>query len=251
MKIRSTVILCALGLALAACSKTEQALPTPDTPPPPAVPADPETPPEGPATPPEAGDSPEAAALPGWWAPLFELGKVSTWSVKETLVGMDFDSDLDDPQYKTENREGRLTCEVVALDVSLGRHTSTVECTGHTFELTGDGGPMGRWVTDGEAVWLLDPDGEEPRLRFTANPIARTILHDDDGQVTEDEEDASVGYVVEAGKEPGTWCHHFNIMRGDGATTTHCFSEARGLVAFRTYGGGAAEDRTLEVTLVK
>lgn len=188
--------------------------------------------------------APTAPTQPGWWAPLFEKGKVTTWDITENATLTELKDDGMPGETTTKNLSGKLTCTVKDVQPSTLRAPdgkgpaaleSTITCEGYAFDYGTTAGPEGTWVSDGKSLFRRFSDLDE--LRFEAEPKART----------EKSEEQEITFTNDA--TTGTWCWKAALLMGDGGVLEACFDPKRGPYRFFGFGGSAMSDSKVTATL--
>jgi len=187
--------------------------------------------------------SPAAPAQPGWWAPLFEKGKVTNWDIAETARVTEMTDDGEPGKTTTKNLNGKLTCTVKDVQPSTLKAEdgqgpavleSVVTCEGYAFDHGTSAGPDGTWVSDGRTLWQRYTNVDE--LRFESEPKVR----DDKSE----EEEVKV-----VANPDGTWCHELTLLLGDGGAEEACYDKARGPYLYTSVGGSALIDSEVTARL--
>ncbi len=192
----------------------------------------------------DAGSVGGDATKVAYWAPLFEVGRVSQWEVNEIVTRSEEKEDGTPGETKTTEFSGKLTCTVKSVEATKlqveGRKgeaatMSTIDCTGYNFDHAIEEGPKGVWVTDGKTLWQRNDNFDD--FRFEANPKAR--------EESSEEEVLS----IKAQDKPNSWCWRLGFVMGDGGVAEVCYDDTRGPYRFFGQGGSALTESKVTVTL--
>jgi hypothetical protein len=192
----------------------------------------------------DAGAPASDATKVVYWAPLFEVGRVTVWEVNEVVTRNEEKEDGTPGETKTTELSGKLTCTVKAVEATKlhveGRKgeaatMSTIDCTGYNFDHGIEAGLKGVWVTDGKTLWQRYDNFDD--YRFESSPKAR--------------EESSEEQVlsIKAQDKPNAWCWRLGFVMGDGGVFEVCYDDTRGPYRYFGQGGSALTESKVTVTL--